>query len=253
MRFIFSISLLFILFTSNSLLFSQDIPKDEDIYDSVLYSKEISGGVIFHNLGWGAEFRKGKNITVFKKRLFEFDFVGMKSPKQIKTYNIYFINAKRYVYGKLNYVYILRGGIGLQKLLNRKPYWGGVELRYFYYGGVSLGFAKPVYLYILNFTSSIYEYEITTEKYDPEKHFYDNIYGRAPFTKGLEQTKLYPGIYAKFGVNFEFGIFKSKISALEIGTVIDFFPKAIPIMAFNKSKNLFVTIYLSINFGKRYN
>ena len=52
------------------------------------------------------------------------------------------------MYGKLNYLFVLRPGIGIQNVINSKPYWGGVEIRYFYYGGLSLGFTKPVYLYV---------------------------------------------------------------------------------------------------------
>ena len=70
----------------------------------------------------------------------------MKHPKQIRVINPYYYNARSYVYGKLNHVYMLRIGYGFKKLLNRKPYWGGIELRVLYMGGLSLAFAKPVYL-----------------------------------------------------------------------------------------------------------
>jgi len=233
---------------------------DDDGYmvysDSVLLVKEMTGGFILHSSGWGIEVRKGKNVSAFKRRMWEFDFVEVKSPKEIRVINPYFSNAKSYIYGKLNNVYFLRAGYGQYHLLNSKPYWGGVEVRYFYSGGFSLGLAKPVYLNIINLVSIstyYFEYELSTEKYNPEEHFRDNIYGRAAFVKGIDQTKLYPGIYGKFGFTFEFGSYTSMIKALEIGATIDLFPRPIPMMAYNEPEYYFLNIYLSINFGKRYN
>ena len=224
--------------------------------DSVLLEKEMTAGFILHSSGWGMEFRIGKNVTAFKKRMFEFDFVEIKSPKEVRVINPYFSNAKSYIYGKLNNIYLLRGGWGQQHLLNSKPYWGGVEVRAFYSGGLSLGLGKPVFLHIINLVSIsqyYFEYELSTEKYDPEEHFRDNIYGRAAFVKGFDQIKLYPGIYMKAGFNFEFGSYTSAIKSLEVGASLDIFPNPIPLMAYNDPHYWFLNVYLSISFGKRFN
>jgi hypothetical protein len=199
----------------------------------------------------GGNFRRGVNKTYFNSRIFEVEFVSMKHPKQIRVINPYYYNAKSYVYGKLNHVYILRAGYGFKKLLNRKPYWGGIELRVLYMGGISLAFAKPVYLY---FWDETYSY-VKEEKYNPDNYYHNSeyIYGRAPFTDGLGELKVYPGIFAKAGLNFEFGALNSKIRALEAGGVVEYFPKAIPIMAFNPAQNFIVTFYLNFSLGKRYN
>ncbi len=242
------ISLCFSAFQS----YSQDVGSDT-ILDQVLLRKKMSGGIILHNRGWGFQFQKGRNITFFKSVMWEASAISMKSPKQVRTINPYFSNAKSYFYGKINHVFVLRGGIGFDKMLNRKPYWGGVEIRLVGFGGVSLAITKPVYLYILKFTSSYYDYQIVIEKYDPEKHFLDNIYGRAPFSRGLGELRLYPGIYGKFGMNFEYGHYNSKIKSVEVGAVIEFFPIPVPIMAFNDPDYYFLTLYINISIGKRFN
>jgi len=224
--------------------------------DSVLLEKEITAGFILHSSGWGLEFRKGKNVTAFKKRIWEFDFLEVKSQKEIRVINPYFSNAKSYIYGKLNNVYFLRAGWGQVYMLNSKPYWGGVEVDAFFSGGFSLGLAKPVYLNIINLVSIsqyYFEYELSTEKYDPEEHFRDNIYGRAGFVKGFDQMKFYPGIYIKGGFNFEFGSYTSAIKSLEIGTTLDLFPNPIPLMAYNEPVYWFLNVYLAVSFGKRFN
>lgn len=224
----------------------------DSIADRVLLKKELSAGVAIHVLGMGLNFRKGVNKTFFNSRIFEVEAVSMKHPKQVRVVNPYYYNAKSYVYGKLNHVYILRIGYGFKKMLNRKPYWGGVELRVLYMGGVSVAFAKPVYLY---FWDPVIPDLVVEEKYDPDNTYHnaDYIYGRAPFVDGLGELKVYPGVYAKAGLNFEFGALNSKIRALEAGGVFEYFPVAIPIMAFNPAQNFFVTFYINFSLGKRYN
>ena len=244
---------LFFILGFASVAFSQDDELDgyDSVADRVLLKKEMTGGVTLHILGMGGNFRRGVNKTYFNSRIFEVEFVSMKHPKQIRVINPYYYNAKSYVYGKLNHVYILRAGYGFKKLLNRKPYWGGIELRVLYMGGISLAFAKPVYLY---FWDETYSY-VKEEKYNPDNYYHNSeyIYGRAPFTDGLGELKVYPGIFAKAGLNFEFGALNSKIRALEAGGVVEYFPKAIPIMAFNPAQNFIVTFYLNFSLGKRYN
>ena len=230
-------------------------PDETDGYDSisdrVLLKKEMTAGITAHVLGLGLNYRKGINKTYFTSRIIEVEIVSMKHPKQIRVINPYYYNARSYVYGKLNHVYILRAGYGFKKLLNRKPYWGGIELRALYMGGMSLAVAKPVYLY---FWDETYTY-IKEERYDPDNYYHSSeyIFGRAPFLDGIGEIKVYPGIFAKGGLNFEFGSVNSKIRALEAGGVFEYFPIAIPIMAFNPAQNFFATLYLNFSLGKRYN
>lgn len=249
---IFFFSLLFIMAGSRLAFSQQEEPEGYDsIADRVLLKKEMTGGITIHTLGMGANFRRGVNKTYFNSRIFEVEVVSMKHPKQVRLINPYYYNAKSFVYGKLNHVYMLRAGYGFKKLLNRKPYWGGIELRALYMGGVSIAFAKPVYLVFWDETITYKK----VEKYNPDNPYHNEeyIYGRAPFTEGLNEIKVYPGVYLKGGLNFEFGKLNSKIRALEVGAVAEFFPVAIPIMAYNPAVNLFFNFYLNFSFGKRFN
>ena len=263
MAFIKHIILLTLLLMAGLFVFAQEQEPEkskkkvrEPVYDSisdrVLLRREFAGGLILHSRGWGLHFRKGRNLSFSRSLNWEIDIVSLRSPKEIKTLNPYFNNAKSYVYGKLNHVYILRAGIGIKRLLNRKPYWGGVELRFVYLGGFSLALAKPVYLYILNYTPDNESYSIDIERYDPETHGLDNIYGRAPWINGVEYTTLHPGLYAKLGLNFEFGKYNSSIKAVEVGGILDFYPLPLEIMAYNPKRTLILTFYIGVSFGKRY-
>jgi hypothetical protein len=206
-----------------------------------------------HTSGFGLGFTSTFSPTVFKKRIFETEILNMKSLKEVRTVYPYANDSKSYVYGKLNYVFLIRAGYGYEKQLNRKPYWGGVEVRYLYHLGASIGFAKPIYLQIINYSPDLKKYNLTTEKYDPENHFYENIWGRASFNYGMDEIKLHPGIYGKFGFQFDFSPENDRVKALETGVVVDAYPEGIKIMAFNDPQNYFVTFYLSLNLGKRYN
>jgi hypothetical protein len=223
-----------------------------DTSQNILLLKERSIGAIFHTQGWGIKYSRGIHKTAFTKRVWVIEMVEMKSEKQIRIINPYFTNAKSFVYGKLNSVFIFRGSYGNHKQLNRKPYWGGVELRLLYMGGFSLGVAKPVYLQILNHSVADI-YTTTIERYDPYKHSIDDIFGRGPFTKGFNQISVYPGLHLKAGLDFDYAAYNTKVKSLEVGAMLDIFPRPVPIMAFNEPNYYFFTFYLSFSFGKRFN
>lgn len=72
---------------------------------------------MLHSNGLGIAYRQGKHVTGFKKRMLEFDFVSMRHPKQYKQPNPYYPDSRPFYYGKLNFVYFLRGGYGMQRVL----------------------------------------------------------------------------------------------------------------------------------------
>lgn len=258
------ITFLFLFFLT-SIAQAQDVAEADTVDMGLLLRKEKSGNIMLHTLGYGAGFRFGINKTYYKNRMFEVDLLEMRASNQARRYNENFSNPRSYFYGKLNNLYILRAGIGRQQLLNRKPYWGGVEVRTFYYGGFDLGLAKPTYLYIAYYTviDKMPQLEKTVlERYDPEQHFpyiganpncLCDIYGRGPILSGFDKIKLYPGLYFKGGFNFEFSGLNDRIKALEAGVTIDVFPQKVAIMAFKDPNLFFISGYLGFHFGKRYN
>lgn len=219
----------------------------------VLYRHEGSFGISLHSQGWGISYHNGKHITGKSKRILEIDLLSLKHPKEIKTLNQYYDKTRSFVYGKLNSLAILRGGIGLQKVLYQKDEIGNIEVRYSFYGGASLGFAKPVYLYILEESNDPYTPNKVIAKYDPDKHPLDVIYGKAPIGYGLERTRIHPGLYAKAGISFDWATDDEKVRALEIGVVGDYYFSPIQLMAFTKANPLFTTLYATLAFGRKWN
>lgn len=218
---------------------------------STIYKNELSGGALLHSFGWGVSFRKGKQITAKWRKIYSIEALGMKHPKEYKSYNPHKDNNKGFVYGKLNTLTIIRPAAGVQKIMFTKEGKKGVQVSYMALGGVSLGLVKPVYLEIAPPPGSPGNTPPQSEKYNPEKHTLDKILGRAEMIKGIDEAKFYPGLHAKFGINFEYAPQEDLIRAIETGISADAFYKPVPMMAFIDNRQVFITYYVSWHFGKK--
>lgn len=246
-------------------LFSQEPLKRPK---KILYKNERNVGANLHSLGWGAHARRVWNTNVRWQYFFELDLVSLKHPKQVKTINVLFSDAKGYDFGKRNSTFLLRSGYGKQRILFDKDDFGGIMVSAIASAGVSAAFLKPVYLEILyqdNLTEEIY---VETEKYDPtdDNHTPYRIYGRASYFKGFEEMKMQLGAYIKGGFTFEFSKKDEVIKSIEAGVCLDAFKigensilkatigEELPIMAITKNKKTFYTFYINMNFifGKKW-
>ncbi len=145
----------------------------------------------------------------------------------------------------------MRPGYGYQKVLYEKQDRKGVEIKLLTIFGPSLGFAKPVYLEILLPIDPLVS-NLQTAKYDPTIHTLDNIYGRAGFFKGLGESKIYPGGFFKLGLNFEYANLDDDIKSIEVGAVVDAYPKIVPIMATAKNQQVFLQFYINFLYGRKW-
>ena len=241
-----------IFFTSTA--FAQKNPNEFEEEKPVLMRNDASFGILAHSNGIGIEGKRSFMQTYKKKWFLEAQLVGMKHPKEIKTINTRFENPKSFIYGKMNTLTILRTTIGQQHVLFGKADRTGVEVRINYTGGLSLGLAKPIYLIIDRSQSDNFS-NYVEEKYDPENVFHndvDKIVGRAPFTRGLDEIKPYPGIFLRTGLNFEYAPYHEDIKALEVGVGLDAYPTEVPIMAFTKNKQFFLSFYITLIYGQKW-
>ncbi|MBC8265699.1 MAG: hypothetical protein H8E84_01910 [Flavobacteriales bacterium] len=255
----------FILFLFPFFVFSQEPLKRAE---KILYKHQRNFGVNVHSLGWGLHGRRVWNDNVRWQHFLEVDIVSLKHPKQIKTINTFFSDAKGYDYGKQNSTFLFRSGFGKERILFDKPDFGGITISVIGAAGVSLAFLNPVYLEILYQDDITKEFYVETEKYDPinPNHTPYNIFGRASYFKGFNEMKLQFGGYFKAGFNFEFSKKDNAIRSIETGVIIDAFKvgenailknaigKELPIMAFTNNKNNFLTFYINMNFffGKKW-
>ncbi len=228
--------------------------QQQSVYDDparTLYSHELSGGPMLHAYGWGLTFQYGKYATARDRNMLGIDILSMKHPKEIKSFNPNYQDARGYFYGKLNSMIVVRPTYGRKHRITEKIRKNGVEVNYVWGIGPSLGLLKPVYLQI---GGPSFPYQtIVTERYDPERHFADNIFGRASWFKGLGEIQLYPGAFGRFGFNFEYSATNTGIKALEAGITMDAYGAKLPQMAVLESedynKQFFLGFYLVLHFG----
>ena len=214
----------------------------------IFFRNERSFAILLNTDGFGLSYREGKRIDFLNKKLLEIEISTLKHPKEVKLSNSSFQAPGTFVFGKLNSVFLLRGSIGRQHEIFKKADLGGVAIRYFYTGGPVIAFCKPIYYKIYDPISQ-FEYQIKEEKFDVKKHEPNMIISKSSFIKGLNETKLLPGIFAKGGFNFEYSKQDKIIHAIELGAQIDLFPKKIPIMATARNKAIFFSLFASYRFG----
>lgn len=216
----------------------------------IFFRNERSFGVLLNSDGFGLSYRDARRIDYLNKRYYEFEIGNLKSPREYRETNPIYQTPGTFIYGKLNTVFYLRGSIGHQRELFRKADLGGVAVRVFFSAGPTLAVYKPIYYKFL-YPVSQYEFVIKEEKLDISlyEHSPEFIYSKAPFTKGLDETKLLPGVYGKFGFNFEYSKEEKLIHAVEVGTSLSAFPKKIPIMATSDNKAVFFSLFVSYRFG----
>lgn len=233
-------------------LMGQDQAAEGTRFDDtrLYYKKEQSGGLVLHTNGWGLNYRHGLRKGAFNMTLFSGELVGMKHPKEYKTFNPYYDETKGYVFGKKNVLVLARGIVGKQRIMYSKETKKGVRVSTVYAGGLNLGMLKPVYLEITK-PGERQTNTIVTERYDEEVHTIDKIYGRAPVLRGLDELSVSPGLHLRVAANFEYAPLDELIKALEVGFAADGFLTPVPMMAFIDNKQVFLTFYLNWQVGKK--
>ena len=213
----------------------------------VFFRNERSFGILLNTNGLGLSYRGAKRIDFRNKRILEIEAGSIKHPKEYKITNPYTTGGS-FVFGKLNSTFFVRGGIGRQHELYKKADFGGIAIRYFYSAGPIFALYKPIYYRVL-YPISLTEYMIKEEKFSSAVALPQDIYGRSAFTKGINETKILPGLYVKGGFNFEYSKEDKVIHAIEVGAQINAFPKTIPIMATSDNKAIYFSLFVSYRFG----
>lgn len=216
---------------------------------NILYRNEASGKIYANTRGFGLLFRRGKHVTAKTRSYFEIDVQNLKHPKEVKVTGDA-QDRKRFVYGKINNVLLLRGAVGLQNVLFSKADNKAVEVRYSYSLGPTLAFLKPYYVQKTNNFRN--ELNQKTVKFNEDTFTQDSVIGRGSFTDGLSELKVYPGINAKFNLSFEYAPYTNLIRAIETGVSLDYFPKGLQIMARNPSENIIITFHVGFVFGRKW-
>lgn len=209
--------------------------------------KEWNFELTVHTGGFGLGFQHGRTADNLNKHFWEVELLYNQHPKSVRSTNLLYSDVKPCRYGQLYTLFFLRGGYGYQRILNHKPYWGGVQIRYTVSGGFSVGIGIPSYVEVYNYNTGFPE----IVRYDPEIYNLNTIMGGTSFLYGWLGTTFRPGFYAKTGINFDFASGDYRIQALEVGICMDMVFPFIQQMAFNKAKPFYLAAYLSYDFGRK--
>jgi hypothetical protein len=215
----------------------------------LVYSKQSIFGLQLRTNGYGFFYELGKMKTNRKTNIYRLDFAEVKDHKEEKLIgNSFFGNS--FIYGKRNYFYPLTLGFGQQYILGQKGNKNGVAVSMVYNAGIALGLLRPYYISVDDPITG----ENRSIKYTPEDSALflgQSITGGGGFGKGWSEIKVKPGAFVKFAMRFDYGRFNESVSGLEIGMSADYYASKIPIMLFQKERNLFFQGYVAILFGRR--
>jgi hypothetical protein len=220
-----------------------------EVGDNTMETITIKEWDLFVNLnssGFGFGFQQGKTPKYNDKYLWEVEFSYWISHKAVLGKTPPY-QGRSFHFGKLYDLFFFRGGYGYQHIISHKPYYGGVQIRYFFSAGASICIGLPTYLEI----DTAQNGTIQIERYNPNKHPIGNIIGAAGFFDRFHKIAVRPGFYAKAGVNFDFSKDPLKMQALEVGVSMDMVFPFIQQMAFHKVHPFYFCGYVAYAFGKK--
>jgi hypothetical protein len=232
-------------------LFSQEIEVGEAEMETITI-KEWNFSINLNSSGFGFGFQSGKTPNYKDKHLWEVELLYSIHYKAVLGRVI--PEGRSFNFGKLYDLFFLRGGYGYQRIITHKPYYGGVQIRWFFSAGAAICFGLPTYLEIIKITkidSTNYVFDLEVERYNPENHNINDIYGAARFFDRFHKIAVRPGFYGKAGINFDFSNNPLKIQVLEVGVSMDMVFPFIKQMAHNPTKPVYFCGYIVYSFGKK--
>jgi hypothetical protein len=216
-----------------------------------------SYGIKLNSNGYGLYYSYSNRINFRLRNFAEAEYNYHKDPKEIKVINPYFdaYNTRKFVFGKTHTVHNIKVGYGYNKMIYEKRDKNSISIHITGSVGAILSISKPIYYEIVDSVKISNTFLIPyTSFYKIDINFQNNptdIIGKAPFGLGLNELKIHPGLYAKFGLQFDFSQDVMKTKVLETGAIFDSYLVPIEIMA-GKENNFFLSLYLSYHFGKKY-
>jgi hypothetical protein len=192
----------------------------------------------------GFALKVGSRIDDSQFAYFGLELANVKHPKEVRYTTV---TGNNYIFGKSNYLYAIRPHYGREVILFKKAPNQGVQVSALAAVGPSIGLIAPYFIeYALN------RVETVVEPYDPTIHQSRfNILGTGRLLEGIGQSKLAIGGMAKAALHFEFGVFKSNATGLEVGYQLEGFQKEIPLIQTAKNRQFFQSAYFTLFFGFR--
>lgn len=204
-------------------------------------NKNTNGGYI-----GGLNIKHSRRLRNETFRTLGFELANVKHPKESR---VPAFSGGTYILGKQNYLFSLRFSYGMERLLFRKGPQQGVQISALASAGPTIGVIAPYYIEIGNGTFT------TTAQYNPDAtnppHNSGYIFGTGRPLEGIDESSFTAGVHARAGFSFEFGTFKSSVSGLEVGLMLEAFPKEVILLPKSENRSVFPSAYITFFHGSR--
>lgn len=230
-------------------------------WKGIIYKKEQTVNFRFHTNGFSIAYNSGKILSYYKTQFYQIELGYLKDyreTKQNKNFTSSPLNgSSSFVFGKQNNLYIIRAAYGIKRYLSEKSKKKGIAVGWAYMVGPSIALLKPYYItynpIVDNGPNDYIEIKYSEETAEQFLD-YSRIHGGTPFTKGILETKIIPGIQGKLATHFAIGAFDKFVKAIEAGIMIDLYTQKIPIMVETtnvRNNPYFLNLYVNLQIGKR--
>jgi hypothetical protein len=226
------------------------------------YTHALSLSGRLNTNGWSGGILYLKQRSAGKKTLWSLHFSEIKHEKEAKqqhTGNTYAYLGKStpYIFGKINNAYTLQLGYGREQLLFPALLDGNMSISLRYAMGPALALLKPSYLNLIYVEYTPEEVaHIQTERYssnNADKFLQPgSILGSEKWSKGLNELKYIPGLFAELSFVIEPDKPRSFVKAITIGGNAAFYSSKIEIMAERKAYPYQASFFVGLSLGKRW-
>lgn len=202
-------------------------------------TKNTSSGLI-----GGFVAKHAKRIKPGVYRTLGVEIVNVKHRNEVRLNSI--ITGNFFIWAKEIYLYAFRGQYGREYIIFKKAPQQGIQINALFAGGPSIGLKTPYYI-------EITQGGLQNEKvpYKSGKYGFEEIMGTGNLFQGLFESGVTVGLNIKSSLAFEFGTFKSNVTGIELGFLIDAYIETVEIVPAAKNSAIFPTAFITFFYGSR--
>lgn len=228
------------------------------------YDREFTYGINWNTNGGIIGGFSTKYAWQLKDNQYRYHYIGLEAvhvthPKEITVYNTSITPVQgTYITGKIGNFFAIRMQYGREIILFNKAQEEGIQVSFLFGGGPSLGLMVPYYVNYITKTQDIGGgvKSITETKNLPYDTSMSDTYiiEGSGFFSSLFNGGITPylGVNAKASLNFEFGHFHSSVAGVEVGLMMDAYPKYINIIPKTPNgHNVFWSLFFTLYYGIR--
>jgi hypothetical protein len=210
---------------------------------------ELGVGVVLHSYGWGVGVAGHRWKDDRTGRAWQVDLTSYRLREEVRIRSAYQDQGGRdYVFGKVNYVYLLEGVFSYQRVLLFRSAVSAGQVSLLMGAGPALGLTKPYYIEIavpISATQAI----IKVDTYDPQRYSYLDIVGEADFYLGFDKLRATPGVVGQGAVEVNFGRNAALFRGLLIGVRLQAFSAGIQSLYEKPPRQVWVSGVLAFYVG----